>query len=857
MPRIFANENRSPPPIGVEGPNLKPAIDEPLLVEKSVRRQEELSMDVADNGLFSPAPQGHIERTIIERIVPHLVKPNAHIELSGGINRCGVLRLKVAGKCTSRHGDVADAPFDEVSCESGLREDGHIGSRLESIDLREYPAKSPKIGGIVAFPRLELNYDEMNRSIHRSEVAMPRRHNQLVCAAAFVMLLAFAVRAAAQQSGVADTEPWTIVPVPQSSLVLARDGSLIGEIGREIRTSVSIRTLPKYLPQAFVAVEDHRFYQHDGVDVVGIAGALKDNIFGERRGASTITQQLVGNMHPSLVDRSDMSLGRKLKEQAAAREMEKHYSKDQILEAYLNQIPFGHSWYGIESAARHYFGKSASKLSLAEAAALAAMPKGPALYDPLKYPDRVRQRRNVVLSLMADQGFITRAEAEAAQRTSLVTTPNGGYSAAAPWFVDVVRIQAIRAGIPVTNGGYRIYTSLDPVLQSAAVSALLEETAAAEAQPGYAHPKYSPGKHSKPSRTTDYLQGMVVALDPTSGDVRALVGGRDYSESQFDRAVDGMRQPGSSFKPIVYAAAIADSITPTTIFSDTALAIPQPNGTIYRPEDSDGQYLGPLTLRDALARSRNVVAVELGLRLGIDSIASLARRMGLESRIAPYPSSAIGASVVQPLDLIAAYTTFANLGTPVEPRFIYRVEDRNRRVLLSREIHALPPALDQRVTYVVRDMMRDVVERGTASSIRKYLPPSIPVAGKTGTTNDNTDAWFIGLTPDLVAGVWIGFDKPVPISASAAGGSLAAPVWGKMVARYYASEPQLLASHAIEQWTPPLGVIMGEFDRTTGEIATDRTPPERRYTEYFVEGTEPPPLRLDPWKVFAAGPIVF
>jgi len=258
--------------------------------------------------------------------------------------------------------------------------------------------------------------------------------------------------------------------MPQASLVLARDGSLIGEIGKEIRTSVSIKTLPKYLPQAFVAVEDHRFYQHDGVDVVGIAGALKDNIFGERRGASTITQQLVGNMHPTLIDRTDRSLGRKLSEQAAAREMERHYTKDQILEAYLNQISFGHGWYGVESAARHYFGKSASKLSLAEAAALASMPKGPALYDPLKYTDRVLRRRNTVLSLMADQGFITAAEAAAAKSAKLVTTPNGGYSAYSPWFVDVVRVQATRAGVPVSEGGYRIYTGLDPVMQNAATS---------------------------------------------------------------------------------------------------------------------------------------------------------------------------------------------------------------------------------------------------------------------------------------------------------------------------------------------------------------------------------------------------
>ncbi len=641
--------------------------------------------------------------------------------------------------------------------------------------------------------------------------------------------------------------------MPQSSMVLARDGSLIGEIGKEIRTNVAIRTLPKYLPHAFVAIEDHRFYQHDGVDVVGIAGALKDNIFGERRGASTITQQLIGNMHPDIIDRTDRSLGRKVREQAAAREMEKHYTKDQVLEAYLNQIPFGRGWHGVESAARHYFGKSASKVTLAEAAALAAMPKGPALYDPLKYPDRVRQRRNIVLSLMADQGYITRDQAAVARASRLTTAPNAGMSAYSPWFVNVVRIQAIRAGIPVMQGGYRIHTTLDPVLQTAAVEALVEETAALENQPGYDHPKYRAGSGQKGA----YLQGMVVAMDPTSGDVRALVGGRDYGDSPFDRAIDGRRQPGSSFKPIVYAAAIADSLAPNALFTDTALAIVLPNGTVYSPANSDDEFSGQLTLREALSRSRNGIAVQLGQILGIDSVAALAKRMGISSRIAPVPSSAIGASVVQPLDLVAAYTTFANLGTPVEPRFIHRIEDRNGKVVLSREVRALAPALDPRVTFVVRDMMRDVVERGTASTIRRYLPASVPVAGKTGTTNDNTDVWFIGLTPDLVAGVWLGFDKPISIAAGAGGGSLAAPIFGKMLARYYAGNPQLAAAHAQVQWNPPIGVIVGQLDRETGLIAGEDTPPERRYTEYFVEGTEPIALRADPWKLFSWGPIIY
>ena len=639
------------------------------------------------------------------------------------------------------------------------------------------------------------------------------------------------------------TEPWRLIQPPQSSQILARDGSLIGDVGRELRTSVSIRLLPRYVPQAFIAVEDQRFYLHDGVDVIGIAGAIKGKILGEQRGgASTITQQLVGTMHPDIVDRRDMSLSRKLREQAAAREMERHYSKEQILEAYLNQIGFAHGWYGVEEAARHYFGKSASKLTVAEAATLAAMPKAPENYEPSKFPDRARQRRNLVLSLMEQQGYITHAQSQAAQASRLITVPNYGMSAEAPYFVDVVKIQAKRAGVAIADGGYRVYTSLDPVLQHAAVQSLTEGTAEVEARAGYSHQAISSGG--------DYLQGLVVAIDPATGDVRALVGGRDYAQSQFDRAIDGKRQPGSSFKPIVYAAAIADSMAPNTIVGDTAIAITLPNGTIYRPENSDHEFLGAITLRDALAKSRNVVAVQLGQKIGMDSVIALARRMGIASPIAPYPSSAIGASVVQPLDLIAAYTTFANLGTPVEPRFIYRIEDKSGKSVFAVAVRALPPALDQRTTFVVRDMMRDVVERGTASSIRRYLPASIPVAGKTGTTNDNTDVWFIGLTPDLVAGVWLGFDKPKSITPGAAGGSLAAPIWGKMMARYYA-----LTRPPTTSWTPPAGVIEGELDRVTGQMATIATPADRRYTEYFVEGTEPEPLRFDPWKLFQFGAI--
>lgn len=647
------------------------------------------------------------------------------------------------------------------------------------------------------------------------------------------------------QATTATSEPWQIIAMPQSSQVLARDGSLIGEIGRQWRTVVPIRSLPRYVPQAFVAVEDQRFYQHDGVDLVGVAGALKDALGGRLRGASTITQQLVGNMHPDIIDRTDRSPMRKLREQSAAREMEKHYSKEQILEAYLNYIHFGSRYYGIESAARHYFGKPAARLTIAEAATLAALPKGPALYDPARHPARARERRNLVLTLMAEQRYISAAQATAAQKEPIVTAPNAGLTAPAPYFVDVVRVQAERAGIKIGDGGFRVTTTLDPAIQRAANDALREGTEEVEARKGYKHPTFA----NKPRGSTEYLQGAVVALDPFTGDVRALVGGRDYVESPYNRAVNGMRQPGSAFKPIVYATAIADSIPANTIVSDTALAIPLSNRTTYRPENADGEFLGDITMREALARSRNPVAVQLALRVGMDSVIATARALGISSYIAPYPSSAIGASVVQPLDIVTAFAAFANLGQRVEPRFIASIEDKSGKVVWQLRPNPPQRVMDPKVAFIVRDMMRDAVERGTATAVRRHVPASIPVAGKTGTTNDNADVWFIGMTPDLVAGVWLGFDKPTTITPGAAGGSLAAPIWGRLVQ---------LAGVGRESpaWLPPEGLVMAELDRVTGLVATPDTPADRRYPEYFIPGTEPPLLRMDAWRILRLGPIV-
>ena len=675
------------------------------------------------------------------------------------------------------------------------------------------------------------------------------RNLRTLVGAAIIAAAPAAVRAQSQSPAQKAQKPtgeaWQIVPQPQSSLVYARDGSLIGEIGSEWRTSVSIRTLPKYVGEAFIAVEDKRFYQHNGVDMVGIAGALKDNLLGASRGASTITQQLVGNMHPDLIDRRDKSLSRKVHEQSAAREMERHYNKEQILEAFLNQISFGHGWYGIESAARHYFGKGAAQLSLAEAATLASMPKGPAIYDPVKYPDRVKNRRDAILTLMAQQKFITAADAAVAKGEAIHTVANGGVSAPSPYFIDVVRVQAERAGVPIAAGGLRFYTTLDPALQRAAVQSLAEGTAEVERRPGYHNPTYA----SHATGSTDYLEGAIVAIDPSSGDVKALVGGRNYKESPFNRAVSGMRQPGSSFKPFVYARALMDSLPANAIVADTAIDIRYDNQS-YRPKNSDDKFLGSMTLREAITLSRNPVAVQLWMKYGADSVIALARRFGITTPISPYPASAIGASEVHPLEFIAAFTALDNLGTPMQPRFVYRVDDRSGKTLWTQVVQSLPPALDPQVTFILRDMMRDVVERGTATPVRRYLPASVPVAGKTGTTDENTDVWFVGVTPEIVAGVWLGFDKPRPIAEhGVAGGSLAAPVFAQMLA---------LAgyTHPAATWDVPAGIVTAELDRQTGKPADPTTPPERRYTEYFLAGTEPGALRVDARRLFMMGPII-
>jgi penicillin-binding protein 1A len=681
--------------------------------------------------------------------------------------------------------------------------------------------------------------------------------------AALVAVVAFQGAQAQDTARKSTGEPWQIIPLPQSSLVYARDNTLIGEIGKEFRTNVALASLPAYVPQAFIATEDKRFYEHNGVDLKGIAAAVAGKIVGNNRGgASTIDQQLVGYMHPDIIDRrevSGVSGGvRKFHEQEAAIEMEKHYTKKQILEAYLNQLNLGHGWFGVEAASRHYFGHPAAKLTLAEAATLAALPRSQPQYDPISKTAASKERRDLILQMMADQNYITQDAADKAKAEPVVTAPNGGMSAQSGYFVDAVRQQAERAGVPVMNGGYRVYTTLDPALQRQAVAAIVEGTNRLESEKGYKHLTQAAAKGNE----TDYLEAMAVAIDPYTGDVRALVGGRNYARAPYNRAVTSLRQPGSSIKPLVYSKAIEDSIPANTIIPDTALTIPLPSGDDYKPEENDGKFWGlttwadgkptniAMTMREGLMHSRNMTAIQLGQRVGMDSVAALAQRMGITTPMMPVPSSAIGASAVHPIELVAAYTAFANNGQVVQPRFVTRIEDSNGRKWFERPPSTPQQVLDPRVAYIVRDMMRDGAEHGTGVQARKLVPQSIPIAGKTGTTNDNVDVWFVGMTPDIVAGVWLGFDKPKMIAKGAVGGGLAAPIWGQMIGRYY-------GGRSTNGWpTPPDGLAYAELDRTTGQIATPQTLPGDRYVEYFLPGTEPEAMRSNPWKVPQWGPLM-
>lgn len=650
----------------------------------------------------------------------------------------------------------------------------------------------------------------------------------------------------------------------QKSKILAHDGRQITEFGFESRTPVSIRALPDYVAQAVIAVEDKRFHEHRGFDPIGIARAAVGVLtFDYAGGGSTITQQLARNMFDEIG--FERRYIRKLKEVQVALDLERSYTKDQILEAYLNQIYMGRG-YGFQNASRGYFGKNATDMNVAEAALLAAILNRPGRYDPYRNPERAKQRRDLVLALMADQGFLTPSEASRWQSYSLPEVePDGAVTSVAPYFEEWVRqILDSRFGDEIYRGGFRVHTTLDIDMQKAAQAAMEAGWARVEADTfNFKHPRYEefdtvasfPG-------TTPYLQGAFIALDPQTGHVKALIGGRDFNQSKFDRARLAHRQAGSSFKPFVYTAAIAAGIPASFVLEDNAVVLPQPSGEDWRPANFGNEFKGPMTIREGLYTSTNMIAIKLGWEeVGIQSVAQTARRLGIQTQIELFPSTTIGAAEVIPLQVAEAYSAFPNMGTKVRPFPILRVEDADGNVVWEPQPERTE-VLDSLETRIVVSMLEDVVRRGTgynAIRLRAGLPHEVPAAGKTGTTNDGTDVWFNGFTPNLMATVWFGMDTPQPIfdltpaigRLQATGASIPAPVWGEFMNRVYfgvdgdeeagvIEEPPLLP--VPPAWPIPDGLNAVLVDKRTGKLASRWCPQEDQYLEYYIPGTEPTEL---------------
>ncbi|HET7622796.1 MAG TPA: PBP1A family penicillin-binding protein [Gemmatimonadaceae bacterium] len=605
----------------------------------------------------------------------------------------------------------------------------------------------------------------------------------------------------------------------EGSRVLDRSGHLLGRLSYVHRVNVPLSRVPLMVRRAFIATEDRRFYSHHGIDWRGVMRAAAHNVRagGVREGFSTITMQVARNGFTTILP-PRRTLRRKLIEIRLARLIEQNLTKDEILELYLNVIYLGNGTYGVEAASRDLFGKSVADLTLAEGAMLAALPKGPSSYTPRRDPERARRRRNLVLSLMADEGYITPERARAAEAKPLVVAKNEWSPPRTTSYVigavDAL-VDSVLGDEADDMGDVTVYTTVDARAQRAAESAVRKRADAIDRQAG--------------TSGTDGVEGALVAIDPANGDIRALVGGRRNEPGGFNRALSARRQPGSAFKPFVYAAALGVGYTPATVVEDEPVSVPQEGG-VWTPANYGDEYTGSLTMRRALALSSNVAAVRFSRAVGEARVAERAHANGITSPLAPVPSIALGAAEVTPLELVAAYAPFANGGYRVHPRLVRRIEAGDGTVLWSSDIVPRDSVLDPRDAFQVTSMLESVVDDGTGRAVRS-LGARGPIAGKTGTTNDGTDTWFVGYTPSLVAGVWFGYDTPHSMGAGATGGRYAAPAWADF---YIHGWPRGARD---EEWLPPPGMVSRVIDAENGLLASEWCPLRQR--EWFRAGTEP------------------
>ncbi|MBV8417105.1 MAG: PBP1A family penicillin-binding protein [Verrucomicrobia bacterium] len=596
--------------------------------------------------------------------------------------------------------------------------------------------------------------------------------------------------------------------VESASVVYDRYGQVFGKIFIQNREPVSLDQISPYLVDAVVAAEDNRFYEHSGVDFFGIFRAmLKNTRAGRiRQGASTVTQQLARNVF----DLRDRTYDRKILEVFLAMRIERSLSKSKIMELYLNRVYLGGGLYGAEAASKGYFGKRAKDLSAGEAAMLAALLKSPNNLSPWHNPDAARQERDFVLTRMVEEHKIPPQVAEEAQQQPLVVLPKS-HVVSQSYAIDLIR-QQVQGQIgleSIESQGYRIYTTLDAVLERTAEESLSRELDVVEQAPDYQHQKYAeytntlkswksahpaPGAGAPP--VPEYLQGAVVAVDNRTGGILALVGGRDFVQSEYDRALQAKRPAGTAFIPLVFAAALEKGVFPGALFDDAPIdnrqvMIGGQTGILgeWGVERADNRYEGALPMRRIFAESKNAATVRIGVEAGLDAVLKLAKRAGIQDDLRPYPATFLGSSDITLADLVTSYTMFAGNGSrPERLMLVTKIETQDGRQIYRSEPKRVK-VVDPGIAFEVHSFLTEVMQSGTASNARQFGLKQFPAAGKTGTAYNFTDVWFVGYDSEITCGVWAGFDKPQPIFRGAFSNQIALPVWTDIMNASLAKQP--------------------------------------------------------------------
>ncbi len=583
--------------------------------------------------------------------------------------------------------------------------------------------------------------------------------------------------------------------MPERSTVYDVDGKIYSRLAGANRLKISLSEVSPQFIAAVLAREDTRFYGHKGIDWRGVLRALTRDILSmsAREGASSLTMQLARNSLPL----GGRTFSRKLLEAMVALRIEREFTKQQILELYVNRIYFGTGCYGVETASQAYFGKNASKLNLSEAALLAGLIRSPNRLSPLKNPEGAATQRDAVLDRMVALKKITPAQAEQAKKTKIVTRPKRMPQIQENYAMDAVQraLSLILTQDQMDDGGLSIYTTLDPSVQNVTQDALETQLSKIERQSNFRHPtkaEYKLPENGEGDAAMPYLEGAVVVIDNASGGIRALVGGRDYAQSKFNRALaPANRQVGSAFKPFVYAIAFSHGLLPGAAISDGPIQPGEIDGAgNWSPANSDGSYGGTMPCSYGLVHSRNTMSVRVGQFAGLGAVQKIANDLGIAQNVPHGPASYIGSFESNLKDLASAYTVFPNAGVRRQAYIIERIDDQQHKPIYL-AAHITSQAIDPGAAWMTSEVMEDVLTKGTAASARS-LGFKLPAAGKTGTTNDYKDAWFVGFTSTLTCGVWVGFDQPTTIVAHGYGASLALPVWTQVMnkaSRHYPAEP--------------------------------------------------------------------